>query len=566
LGAFFAVVVVVLHREELPSELGVVLLAPFSALIAGLTAATQLWLAGRFSGVFRKRWWGLVAAVFLLGLGGFLVLDVVFVERVPTRSGGDIAVILAGARAPGCPCGPSLDDMGCAEQLYFERPRLDRCWPGRWRVRLALSGSFLLALAGLGGVTGLFFTPARIAAGPRWEPPPVVPPHLAGYLDFHLRLDRSEGGKYRALARDSEGREVSEVVDLAPLLGQPEHFPLHFAAVSPEGEGPPEKRFGAGLFEAVFDGELRGALRASQESAAAGEGRPLRLRINLQEVPELADLPWEYLYDRRGEGFLALSRDTPLVRCLESLERLEPLAVRPPLRVLVMISTPADYGSLDAAAEWDRIRRAVEPLEHQGLVELERLPDGRYGTLVRRLRRRGGKGGGGSVHIFHFIGHGGFHETRQEGVLVFENEQGRGEPTGVEALAEALAAHHSVRLAVLNSCAGARASRRDAFAGAAQTLLQRGVPAVVAMQSEVTDETARTFSEWLYGALADGYPVDAAVGEVRNLLSGRGNPEWGTPVLYLRASDARLFDLGERGPEAGPERWRERLEAEVGEG
>ncbi len=33
------------------------------------------------------------------------------------------------------------------------------------------------------------------------------------------------------------------------------------------------------------------------------------------------------------------------------------------------------------------------------------------------------------------------------------------------------------------------------------------------------------------------------IGEVRRALAAERNPEWGTPVLYLRATDGRLFAL-----------------------
>ena len=81
------------------------------------------------------------------------------------------------------------------------------------------------------------------------------------------------------------------------------------------------------------------------------------------------------------------------------------------------------------------------------------------------------------------------------------------------------------------------------FAGTAQVLVQHGVPAVISMQSEVMDETACSFAEKFYRALAAGLPVDACVGEVRRALAAERNPEWGTPVLYLRAPDGKIFDL-----------------------
>ena len=104
--------------------------------------------------------------------------------------------------------------------------------------------------------------------------------------------------------------------------------------------------------------------------------------------------------------------------------------------------------------------------------------------------------------------------------------------------------HRSLRLAVLNACEGARGSRDDPFAGTAQTLVQQGISAVIAMQFEITDEAAITLAQEFYGALADNYPVDAALAEARKALFAEGHGvEWGTPVLYMHAPDGRIFDI-----------------------
>jgi len=64
------------------------------------------------------------------------------------------------------------------------------------------------------------------------------------------------------------------------------------------------------------------------------------------------------------------------------------------------------------------------------------------------------------------------------------------------------------------------------------------------MQFEVTDEAAITFAHEFYAAVADGYPVDAALAEARKAIFAQGNDiEWGTPVLYLRSPDGRIFDI-----------------------
>ena len=265
----------------------------------------------------------------------------------------------------------------------------------------------------------------------------------------------------------------------------------------------------------------------------------MRIRLRLNDVPQLAGLPWECLYDAGGRGFLALSSRTPVVRYLELSAGLGTLRVEPPLRVLAVISTPHGYRELAGAdAEWRQLRAALKPLLDRGLIEVERLARPTPEALESRLRS------GRPVHVLHFVGHGGFSELRGEGVLVFEDENGKGVPLGGPSLAYLLQDHPSLRLAVLNACNGARASREDTFAGTAQALVQHGVPAVIAMQSEVMDETACRFAETFYQALAAGLPVDACVGEVRRALAAEHNPEWGTPVLYLRATDGQLFALG----------------------
>jgi len=97
-------------------------------------------------------------------------------------------------------------------------------------------------------------------------------------------------------------------------------------------------------------------------------------------------------------------------------------------------------------------------------------------------------------------------------------------------------------LAVLNACEGARTSRKDPFAGVAQSLMRQGLPAVVAMQFEITDSAAITFAHSFYTAIANGYPVDAALSEARKAIFTQGNElEWGTPVLYLRSPDGRII-------------------------
>jgi len=154
-----------------------------------------------------------------------------------------------------------------------------------------------------------------------------------------------------------------------------------------------------------------------------------------------------------------------------------------------------------------------------------------------------GPGATADYNILHFVGHSRFDTRIDDGVLVLEDENKRGDWTSGEDLGVYLRDQHTMRLAVLNSCEGARGSVRDPFSGVAQGLVQQGLPAVIAMQFEITDEAAIIFSRGFYAALARGYPVDAAVAQARKAI--RASPlglEWGTPVLYLRARDGVIFE------------------------
>ncbi|MFN0069142.1 MAG: CHAT domain-containing protein [Limisphaerales bacterium] len=358
------------------------------------------------------------------------------------------------------------------------------------------------------------------------------------YLDFDLRI-RREGDGYCA---DATGGAARQAFKFPFTDDQLEIYLLKIgqrAAGMRRPDSPESKaarEFGTKLFDAVFQGDLLAYFRERRAEARQREAG-VRLRLRLDGAPELADLPWEYLYETSRRQFLCLSKDTPIVRLLDVPDAPKPLAVRPPLRALVAVATPTDQEELDVEREINRLRKSVEELTARGLLTLDFLPVATLEELQRRLRRD-------DYHIFHFIGHGTYDKDAQEGVLLFENAKKHSQSVTGHDLAVYLRDETTLRLVILNACEGARAGRNDPFAGVAQGLLLQGLPAVVAMQFAVSDKAAATFAQGLYGALADGWPVDAALAEARKSVFGLGDGvEWGTPVLYLNAPDGRIFDV-----------------------
>ena len=295
------------------------------------------------------------------------------------------------------------------------------------------------------------------------------------------------------------------------------------------------ENFGGQLFEAVFSGPVGECLERSRMTA---ESKDAGLRIRLRLPGTLANVPWEYLYDAE-HGFLGLDPETALVRHLELPAPVRPFQISPPLRILAMISAPTDTAGLEVEQEWDRLNDTLGDLVRRGLVTVDRLESGNLAALQRPLRLT-------EYHVLHFIGHGGYDENAQDGALALEGADGKTRlVTGRDLGMMIRNRRRSLRLVVLNACEGARSAQDDPFGGVAQALVHQGIPAVIAMQFEISDTAAISFSQSFYQAIADGLPVDVATVEARRAMFAEGNEiEWATPVLYLRSTDGRVFTRG----------------------
>jgi hypothetical protein len=363
------------------------------------------------------------------------------------------------------------------------------------------------------------------------------------YLDLGVEVTSEEGRGYRVEVTSPSG---GESVATAP-------FPMEERALERRIQGlrlallssaanvrrlpvPDEKlvqELGAELFDWLFAGDARVLLDSSRQQAAReGSDQWLRLVLRIRP-PELATLPWEFLYDTRRDDYLSLSN--PLVRYPEVLEPIRPLAVSPPLRILGMVARPSDRSQLDVELEKQWLLEAVADLTDDGRVDVTWVPGQSWRELRRAMNQQ-------QWHIFHFIGHGGFDHDTGEGFIAL-GEDGGTYRLAASKLAQLLGPHHSLRLVLLNSCESAQADNRELFSSTATALMRRGIPAVMAMQYEISDRAAIEFARAFYEAVADGLPVDLAVRDARMAVSlARPNSlEWGTPVLYLRPSSGQIF-------------------------
>ncbi|MEO7267849.1 MAG: CHAT domain-containing protein [Knoellia sp.] len=360
------------------------------------------------------------------------------------------------------------------------------------------------------------------------------------YENFDLLVESVDGEDYRALVTQCPLDESPSVRFAMPfddtrlenllLKLDPGRSGTRRVATDPPSRA--AKEFGVGLFDAVFQEDIRLAWERSLD--AVGRDRGLRLRLRLNDAPALAGLPWELLHDTRGRGYLAQSEQTPLVRFIDLPQPPRPLVVGGALRILAVMASPTDLPPLEVEAEWAALELALADPIAAGTVQLDRLEQPMMSELAKWLRAN-------AVHVLHFVGHGAYDVQHQDGVIYMCDKYGRSSAVSSAVLGPYSRDHDPLRLIVLNACHTARVGSDDPFSGMAQSLVRQDTTAVVAMQFPITDDAAASFSGGFYGALADGLPVDQAATAARKELIADYATEWATPVLFLRASDGKVF-------------------------
>ena len=163
------------------------------------------------------------------------------------------------------------------------------------------------------------------------------------YVDFELEIGAGRGREYPVSVLRSPVGEARGTMrfpfdrrSLSNQLLVLENALLRSGVTSSvrRGAAPSEaplRGFGETLFGALFTGDVLTCYEQSlRQVIEERRGKGLRLKLRLQ-APELAALPWEFLYDPKEGEYVCLQRRTPLVRYLaDPRHPPQPLAVTPP--------------------------------------------------------------------------------------------------------------------------------------------------------------------------------------------------------------------------------------------
>ena len=259
-----------------------------------------------------------------------------------------------------------------------------------------------------------------------------------------------------------------------------------------------------------------------------GEADGLRLRLWIND-PQVAALPWELMREE-DKGFLATAANLALSRYLPVPEP-PAFTVKDKLRILVVVESPSNLPQIEDK-EVDTLRDALAGLG--STVEHTILRNPAVPQIHAALQQ--------DYHVLHFLGHG------RAGTLALTETGGtKASFIADQEFAQLVQGRPSLRLIVLNACYSSQPADGELFAGMGPSLVKMQMPAVVAMQyNTVFVDTAGTFSQAFYSALASGVPVDFAVNEARQLLSAGPlleNRDWSTPVLYMGTRQGRILVL-----------------------
>jgi hypothetical protein len=201
------------------------------------------------------------------------------------------------------------------------------------------------------------------------------------------------------------------------------------------------------------------------------------------------------------------------------------------------MSGPEGYPPLAIGREWRDLVDTVDYLAANRQLLFERLPRPTLLDLQRRLRQH-------QYHVVHFIGFSIYEPQTREGVLIFEDEMGRGRPVSGQHLGSLLGDHYSLRLALVSSRNSARIPGIDPAAEVVEQIVRRGTPAAAFQPTKLLDRPSLAFVHDFYSALAKLGAVDVAMAEARRAVqleeAGAG---WGLPQLVSRVRDGKLFIL-----------------------
>lgn len=348
------------------------------------------------------------------------------------------------------------------------------------------------------------------------------------YGELEIGLGRVPPGNYQVELRLND---PDTDTDLPAERGQAAIAPNFLAQLVNLPE-----QLGLALTEALFDDPGIRSFYSRAKAAFERSGRVLRLRLAIgSSAPELNDLPWELLRDPDTNAPLATSERILFSRFMHSSDwRVAKLSPKAHLKALIAVSAPSDVAAfqmaeVDAAAEVSRARESLGPIECSVIGQAEPLTRQLFIDAFRK-----------APDIVYLVCHGSFPKDL-EPALFFQDAGGKTDIVKAGDLAQRIGELRQLpRLVVLASCESAgRQGIVPSLGSLAQRLAGAGVPAIVAMQGRISQETVKRMMPVFFRELLVDGQIDRAMAFARGVV--RDQLDYWIPAVFLRLRGGRIW-------------------------
>ncbi|TQN42912.1 SIR2-like protein [Blastococcus colisei] len=367
--------------------------------------------------------------------------------------------------------------------------------------------------------------------------------------DLEIGLHRRGEDEWMAELRFSSSERGTIGTDI--LTSGPVDVDLTRLATLHHGGPLVTRQYGQLLSDGLFASSTVRQEFAKARTTAARGGIPLRLRLLIApSAPELHALRWETLLDPDSGTPLLTDSNVLFSRYLTSTDwRPVRMRLRSELRALIVVADPVnlqgyaapgadpdsperELAPVDVAGELQRAKASLGPIRTDSLAGTGRAT---LSNLVGRLRD--------GYDVVYLVCHG--YLVNGEPQLVLEHENGSVHVVPGRLMIQRLKElNHLPRLIVLASChsasdGGTGTHDDGAVSAIGPQLVELGVPAVLAMQGDISVGTVEGFVPAFFTRLQEHGRIDQAMTEARAGIRDRS--DWWAPALFMRLHSGRLW-------------------------
>ena len=361
---------------------------------------------------------------------------------------------------------------------------------------------------------------------------------MTDLADLEFSLHRRDGNSYSVEMRFSQPNSDADI-----RLGTGESTNATFDLPTLQALIADPEEYGKMLAESLFaDANVLSGFSQARVSAQSLQV-PLRVRFLIgPSAPELNTAYWEALYDLQDKSPLFTGENVLVSRYLSSSDW-RPIKLRPKgtLKAVSAASNPSnlkDYklAEVDVPGELGRAKEALKDIPTTELGNKEKCT---LNNLMEALR--------GGIDIVYLAAHGTV--VKGEPRIWLEDDEGKAAITSADELtARIRELEHQPRLIVLASCQSAGKGAGDALQALGPKLAQAGVPAVIAMQGNISMESVKKFMPIFFEELQKDGQIDRALAVARGSI--RETKDYWMPVLFMRLKSGKIWyvpGVGEEG-------------------